>query len=281
MGTEIPLSLRARVGRRDIFRRHVAPLEIVSVDVPEAALSVYEAALSSICTTVAFFRDHCTGTWRVEGVRTVGDNQSALVAALALAAELSGVEAQARQIVDRGGGLAGSILRFFSRTTYWPTLLCARYAYLHPATGRAAYPNPGCRPCVRVRGAWFDARLYPRPGACRLEAPGAHPGSRYGLGDSCDDRRPSVTSRGTGNRYRAMVCTCREAECRVEPAGAIGKGTIGERLAKSGSSGLRALRPCVCQHPGPPAMPHGAPTCVESGTWSDRHSRWIAVEPSA
>ena len=83
---------------------------------------------------------------------------------------------------DRGGGLAGSIPRFFSRTTYWPTLLCARYASPHPATGRAAYPNPGCRPCVRVRGTWFDARVYPRPGACCLEAPGAHPGSRTGSG---------------------------------------------------------------------------------------------------
>ena len=140
MGTEIPLSLRARVGRRDILRRHVAPLETVSVDVPEAALSVYEAALSSICTTVAFFRDHRTGTWRVEGVRSVGDNQSALVAALALAAELSGVEAQARQNCDRGGGLAGSIPRFVSRATYWPTLLCARYAYLHPASRQDGLP---------------------------------------------------------------------------------------------------------------------------------------------
>jgi ribosomal protein L11 methyltransferase len=113
VGTEIPLSLRARLGKRDILRRHVAPLETVSVDVPEAVLNIYEAALSSICTTVAFFRDHRTGVWRVEGVRSVGDNQSALVAVLALAAELSGVEARVRRIpTEADGWLARSYASF-------------------------------------------------------------------------------------------------------------------------------------------------------------------------
>ena len=105
--------MRARVGGRDILRRHVAPLETVSVDVPEAALEAYEAALSSICATVGFFRDHRTGTWRVEGVRPVGDNQSALAAALALAAELSGVEAPVQRMpTEAEGWLARSYASF-------------------------------------------------------------------------------------------------------------------------------------------------------------------------
>ena len=55
MGTEIPLSLRARVGRRDILRRHVAPLEIVSVDVPEAALECLRSrAVEHLCHSRLF-----------------------------------------------------------------------------------------------------------------------------------------------------------------------------------------------------------------------------------
>ncbi len=112
-GTTIPPPTSARTGERDIHRRHVAPLETVSVDVPEAVLEVYEAALSSACATVGLFRNHMTGTWRVEGVTSVGDNQSALVAALALAAELSGVEAQVRRsATEAEGWLARSYASF-------------------------------------------------------------------------------------------------------------------------------------------------------------------------
>jgi ribosomal protein L11 methyltransferase len=85
----------------------------VSVDVPEAALKVYEAALSSVCTTVGFFRDDRTGAWRVEGVRSVGDHHSALMAALALARELSGVEACVRRVpTEAEGWLARSYASF-------------------------------------------------------------------------------------------------------------------------------------------------------------------------
>ena len=80
-----------RVGERDRSRRHITALETVSVDVPEAALAAYEAAFSSVCMTVGFFQDHATGSWRVEGVKSVDGNESELAAALALAAELSGV----------------------------------------------------------------------------------------------------------------------------------------------------------------------------------------------
>jgi ribosomal protein L11 methyltransferase len=103
----------ARIGGRDILRRHIAPLETVSIDVTEAALEVYEAALSSACATVGLFRNHRTGAWRIEGVTPVGDDQSALVAALALAAELSGVEAPVRRMpTEAEGWLARSYASF-------------------------------------------------------------------------------------------------------------------------------------------------------------------------
>ena len=44
-----------------VRQRHAVPLETVSVDVPEAALEAYEAALSSACATVGFFRDQAGG----------------------------------------------------------------------------------------------------------------------------------------------------------------------------------------------------------------------------
>jgi ribosomal protein L11 methyltransferase len=82
---------------RSALRRHATLLETVSVDVPGAALELYEAALSSVCDTVGFFRDNATAMWRVEGVKSVGDNESALAAALVVAAGLSGFEAPLRR----------------------------------------------------------------------------------------------------------------------------------------------------------------------------------------
>jgi len=74
-------------------RHHPALLETVSVTVPEAATEAYEAALASACASVGFFRDHATGDWRIEGVKEVATNDSALSAALALAEALTGVAA--------------------------------------------------------------------------------------------------------------------------------------------------------------------------------------------
>ncbi len=71
--------------------RRAANLETVFVTVPEGALEPYEAALSSACDTVGFFRDNVTGDWRVEGVKQVGAQDPELTGALALAAMLSGV----------------------------------------------------------------------------------------------------------------------------------------------------------------------------------------------
>jgi ribosomal protein L11 methyltransferase len=80
------------------MRVSAAALETVSVDVPEAALEAFEAALGSVCATVGFFRDHATARWRVEGVKPAGEGDAALTAALALAAILTGVEAEPRRI---------------------------------------------------------------------------------------------------------------------------------------------------------------------------------------
>ena len=77
--------------------RHTTPLETISVDVPESALETYEAALSSACATVGFFRDANSGDWRVEGVKPVGTGELELAASLTLAAALSGVTAPLRR----------------------------------------------------------------------------------------------------------------------------------------------------------------------------------------
>jgi ribosomal protein L11 methyltransferase len=69
---------------------HPIPLETVAVSVSEDALEAYEAALSTACLTVGFFRDHDTGVWRVEGVKQVGISETELTASLAVAAVMTG-----------------------------------------------------------------------------------------------------------------------------------------------------------------------------------------------
>jgi ribosomal protein L11 methyltransferase len=79
------------------LKRQTKALETVSVQVPEAALEAYELALSSVCASVGFFRDHKPGAWHVEGVKPVGSNELQLSAALVLAAGLTGVEVPAQR----------------------------------------------------------------------------------------------------------------------------------------------------------------------------------------
>ena len=88
-------------------------LELISLTVPEEALEVYEAALASVCETVAFFRDHDTGIWRVEGVHIIGAWENEMTAALALAAMVTGVEAEpARAPTEAGGWLERTLEAF-------------------------------------------------------------------------------------------------------------------------------------------------------------------------
>jgi ribosomal protein L11 methyltransferase len=86
------------------MNRHPQPLESLSLTVPEAALEAYEAALGCACETVGFFRDHATSTWRLEGVRAVGAKEHDLVAALALAAVVTGVTVVATRTPTHADG---------------------------------------------------------------------------------------------------------------------------------------------------------------------------------
>lgn len=73
------------------MRRHATRLETVSVTVPETALEAWEAAIGAACGTVDFFRDETTETWRISGVKAVGENEAELAAAMALAAAATGI----------------------------------------------------------------------------------------------------------------------------------------------------------------------------------------------
>lgn len=88
--------------------RAATALETVSVEVPEAVLETFEAALASVCRTVGFFlADEDRRMWRVEGVKQRGEDEPALTAALAIADLVSGVApALERRATEAGGWLA-------------------------------------------------------------------------------------------------------------------------------------------------------------------------------
>jgi ribosomal protein L11 methyltransferase len=86
--------------------RHATALETVSVTVPPEALEAYEAALAEACGTIGFFYDEDANLWTVEGVKDQGARESELVAALALAALVTGVAVTpARRPTAAGGWL--------------------------------------------------------------------------------------------------------------------------------------------------------------------------------
>src|ERR687889_2367744 len=90
-------------------RRRAEPLELLSIDgLPEEAVPGFEAALQTVCVTVAYFRDEPTDTWRVEGVREAGWGDDQLAGALALAAAVGGIEPPALQVgpIEAEGWLA-------------------------------------------------------------------------------------------------------------------------------------------------------------------------------
>ena len=71
--------------------RHATALETVSVIIPPDALEAYESALLTACGTVGLFHDEDAGTWQVEGVKGLGENEPELAAGLALAAFVTGI----------------------------------------------------------------------------------------------------------------------------------------------------------------------------------------------
>ena len=115
-----------------LSRRRTEPLEALWIEgLPEHAVAPFEAALQTVCGTVALFLDKPTGTWRVDGVREAGAGDAALAGALALAAMVAGIDAPAIQAgpVEAEGWLARTIesfpeqpigRRFLVRPTHLP-----------------------------------------------------------------------------------------------------------------------------------------------------------------
>jgi ribosomal protein L11 methyltransferase len=113
-------------------KRRAEPLETLSIDgLPDSAVPVFEAALATVCATVAYVCDEATDTWRVEGVRDAGAGDEALADALALAAAAAGIDppALAAAPVEAEGWLACTAegfpeqpigARFLVRPTHLP-----------------------------------------------------------------------------------------------------------------------------------------------------------------
>jgi ribosomal protein L11 methyltransferase len=83
-------------------------LETITLSgIPDEAVPAYEAALESVCRSVAFSLDEATGHWTLEAVRGQGVKEAELQAALALAAAVTGHAAEAgRAPVEAEGWLA-------------------------------------------------------------------------------------------------------------------------------------------------------------------------------
>ncbi len=98
-----------------LSRRRTEPLESLAVDaLPEHAVPAFEAALATVCATIAFFRDEATDTWRVEGVREAGAGDVELDTALALAAASAGIAPPPLLVapVEAEGWLARTVQAF-------------------------------------------------------------------------------------------------------------------------------------------------------------------------
>lgn len=98
-------------GKRD---RRADPLETVWIDaLPEEAVPAFEAALQTVCRSVALFLDEATDTWRVEGVRAQGAGEEELAGALALACMVTGVDTALQSAaVEAEGWLARTVASF-------------------------------------------------------------------------------------------------------------------------------------------------------------------------
>jgi ribosomal protein L11 methyltransferase len=94
--------------------RRADPLETIWLDaLPEAAVPAFEAALNTVCRSVALFRDEATDTWRVEGVRAQGAGDDELEGALALAAAVTGAAPALQSApVEAEGWLARTMQSF-------------------------------------------------------------------------------------------------------------------------------------------------------------------------
>jgi ribosomal protein L11 methyltransferase len=94
--------------------RHADPLETLWMDaLPEHAVPAFEAALQTVCRSVALFLDEPSDTWRIEGVRPQAAREDELQAALAVASAVTGVSPVLRSDpVEAEGWLARTVAAF-------------------------------------------------------------------------------------------------------------------------------------------------------------------------
>ena len=238
-------------------KHHATLLETVSVTVPEAATAAYEAALTTVCASVGFFRNDATGGWRVEGVKAVAVGDAALAVALALAEAATGIAATLeRRRTPAGGWLA--------RT---------RASFPEQRIGRG-FAVRG----THLRGPASAARITLTLDAGLAFGSGEHGSTRGCLRalESVAWRRPRrILDLGTGSgilamaaarllrrpvradRYRAVVGASGAAECPAERAVAPGSRQAW-RMAG-------APRRCAAAHP---------MTWCSLTSWRGRCARW-------
>jgi ribosomal protein L11 methyltransferase len=113
-------------------------LETITLSgIPDEAVPTYEAALGSVCRSVAFSLDEATGNWTLEAVRGQGVKEAELQAALALAAAVTGHAAEAgRAPVDADGWLARTAEAFPQQRIGRRLLLRPTHLPDAPAGGR-------------------------------------------------------------------------------------------------------------------------------------------------
>ena len=156
-----------------LSRRRVEPLELLAIEgLPEEAVPAFEAALQTVCVTVAYFRDEPTDTWRIEGVREAGWGDDELTGALALAAAVGGIEAPTLLIgpIEAEGWLARTVesfpeapvgRRFLVRPTHVPNPLTHGRIVLRLDAGLAfgSGEHASTQGCLMA----FEAMAHRRP----------------------------------------------------------------------------------------------------------------------
>lgn len=122
------------------MKKQPAPLETLVLDqLPDDVMPAYEAALLSVSATVALFLDEETGNWRIEAVREAQADPDALSAALALAAGLTGHEAElTRHATEAEGWLARTVEAFPEQEIGRRFLIRPTHVEPRPTYGRIA-----------------------------------------------------------------------------------------------------------------------------------------------
>ena len=122
------------------MKKHPAQLETLVLDqLPEDAVPAYEAALLSVSATLALYHDEATDHWRIEAVRDTLADQDALLAALALAAGLTGHEApMTRHATEADGWLARTVEAFPEQEIGRRFLIRPTHVAPRPIHGRIA-----------------------------------------------------------------------------------------------------------------------------------------------